>query len=164
VRFKEAIYVLHVFQKKFPSGIRTDRRDIELVHERIKRARADYENMMTGNPKKIRKRGMNKDITRGTRNVFADLGMPDATGRQTKTRLAIAVNEIIAERKLKQVEAAEILGIPQPRVSVLSRYKLNDFSVEKLLVLLTLLDQDVEIMIRQRASHGAGSVSVLTVR
>ena len=93
---------------------------------------------------------MSDDITKGSGNVFADLGLPDAMERKTKTRLAMAINEIIADRKLKQVEAVKILGIPQPRVSSLAGYKLNEFSVEKLMELLTLLDQDVEIMIRPR--------------
>lgn len=106
----------------------------------------------------------NDTITRGTRNVFADLGLADPGERQTKTRLAMAVNEIIADRKLKQTDAARLLGIPQPRVSALAHYKLNDFSVEKLMGFLTALDQDVEIMIRPRARDGAGAVSVLTVR
>ena len=106
----------------------------------------------------------NDTITRGTRNVFADLGRADPGERQTKTRLAMAVNEIIADRKLKQTDAARLLGIPQPRVSALAHYKLNDFSVEKLMGFLTALDQDVEIMIRPRARDGAGAVSVLTVR
>ena len=43
VRFREAIYVLHAFQKKSPSGIRTARPDIELIQERLKAARRDYE-------------------------------------------------------------------------------------------------------------------------
>jgi predicted XRE-type DNA-binding protein len=103
-------------------------------------------------------------IARGSSNVFADLGMADAGERQTKTRLAMAINEIIASRKLKQIDAAKVLNIPQPRVSALLRYRLKEFSVEKLLDLLTRLDQDVEIMIRPRAQHGAGAVSVLTVR
>jgi predicted XRE-type DNA-binding protein len=103
-------------------------------------------------------------ITRGSGNVFSDLGMPDAGERQTKTRLAMAINEIIASRKLRQVDAAKVLNIPQPRVSALLHYRLKVFSVEKLLDLLTRLDQDVEIMIRPRARKGAGAVSVLTVR
>jgi Helix-turn-helix domain len=44
------------------------------------------------------------DITHGNTNVFADLGYPDATERQTKTRLALAVNELLKQRKLKSVE------------------------------------------------------------
>jgi len=43
VRFAKAVYVLHCFQKKSPSGIRTARQDIELIHERLKLARQDYE-------------------------------------------------------------------------------------------------------------------------
>lgn len=43
VRFKRAIYVLHCFQKKSPSGIRTAATDVELIRERLKQAKADYE-------------------------------------------------------------------------------------------------------------------------
>jgi phage-related protein len=43
VRFAEAVYVLHAFQKKSPSGIRTAKSDVELVEERLKRAQRDYE-------------------------------------------------------------------------------------------------------------------------
>lgn len=43
VRFERAIYVLHCFQKKSPSGIRTASTDVELIHERLKLAKSDYE-------------------------------------------------------------------------------------------------------------------------
>jgi phage-related protein len=43
VRFEGAVYVLHAFQKKSPSGIRTAQIDVDLVHERLKRAKADFE-------------------------------------------------------------------------------------------------------------------------
>ncbi|MGL5137286.1 MAG: type II toxin-antitoxin system RelE/ParE family toxin [Beijerinckiaceae bacterium] len=43
VRFHGAVYVLHAFQKKSPSGIRTATQDVELVGQRLKRARDDYE-------------------------------------------------------------------------------------------------------------------------
>lgn len=105
------------------------------------------------------------DITHGTTNVFADLGLPDAAERQTKTRLALAVNELLKARKLKQREAAGLLGIAPLEVSALKRYRLDPFSVEQLLEFLTALDQDVEIMIRPRAaSSGAGQISVLAVQ
>jgi len=101
-------------------------------------------------------------ITRGTTNVFADLGYPDATERQTKTRLALAVNELLEARKLKQREIALLLGVPQPKVSALTNYRLDHFSVERLMQFLTALNQDVEIMIRPRAKKsGAGHISVL---
>lgn len=43
VRFEKAIYVLHCFQKKSPSGVRTAHQDIGLIHERLRTAQRDYE-------------------------------------------------------------------------------------------------------------------------
>ena len=43
MRFEKAIYVLHCFQKKSPSGVRTARQDITLIHERLRTAQKDYE-------------------------------------------------------------------------------------------------------------------------
>jgi phage-related protein len=43
VRYAKAVYVLHCFRKKSPSGVRTAKTDIELIHERLKTARKDYE-------------------------------------------------------------------------------------------------------------------------
>jgi predicted XRE-type DNA-binding protein len=104
-------------------------------------------------------------IIRGTANVFEDVGYADAPERQIKTRLALAVNELLKARKLKQRETAELLGIPQPKVSALKNYRLDQFSVERLMGFLTLLDQDVEILIRPRsAASGAGHISVLAVQ
>lgn len=104
------------------------------------------------------------DITRGTSNVFADLGYPDSAERQTKTRLALAVNGLLEARNLKQREIGKLLKITQPKVSALKHYQLDQFSIEKLMEFLTALDQDVEIMIRPRATPGeAGHISVLAV-
>lgn len=72
------------------------------------------------------------DIIEGVGAVFADLGLPDPADRQTKTRLAMAVNALLKERRLKQTQAAAVLGIPQPKVSALANYRLDHFSVEKL--------------------------------
>lgn len=104
------------------------------------------------------------EIEHGTANVFADLGMPDAMGRQTKTRLALEINEILKARKLRQVAASGLLGIPQSKISALVNYRLDGFSVERLMGLLTLLNQDVEIMIRPSRDDEAGHVSVHALR
>ena len=104
-------------------------------------------------------------ITRGTTNVFADLGYLDAPERQTKTRLALAVNELLKIRSLKQREIALLLGIPQPKLSALKNYRLDYFSVESLMEFLTALNQEVEIMIRPRAKRSkSGRISVLAVQ
>lgn len=87
-------------------------------------------------------------ITRGTGNLFADLGYADADERRTKLRLAHAINGVIGRRRLSQTVAAERLGVNQPKVSALANYKLDGFSMERLMTFLTALDQDVEIVIR----------------
>jgi predicted XRE-type DNA-binding protein len=100
-------------------------------------------------------------IIRGTKNVFADLGYPDAAERQAKLRLAYALNQVLGERQLTQAEAAKVLGVTQPKVSTLRRYKLAGFSVERLMTLLTALDQDVEIVIKRKPrSRRAARISV----
>lgn len=48
VRFERAVYVLHAFQKKSPSGIRTAQTDMELIRDRMKRAALDYEERYNG--------------------------------------------------------------------------------------------------------------------
>src|SRR5471032_2413089 len=101
-------------------------------------------------------------VNRGTRNVFADLGFPDAAERQAKLRLAYALNQVLDASKLSQAEAAKVLGVTQPKVSALRRYKLEGFSVERLMNLLTALDQDVEIVIRRKPrSRKTGRISVV---
>jgi len=101
-------------------------------------------------------------ITRGTGNVFADLGYPDAEERQTKLRLAYAINGVISRKRLTQAAAAGKLGINQPKVSALANYKLEGFSVERLMTFLTALDQDVEIVIKNKArSKSSGRISVV---
>lgn len=102
------------------------------------------------------------EVVRGSGNVFADLGFPDAVERQAKLRLAYALNQVLDQRKLTQAEAARVLGIGQPKVSALRRYKLAGFSVERLMTLLTAVDQDVEIVIRRKPkTRRAARISVV---
>jgi predicted XRE-type DNA-binding protein len=94
--------------------------------------------------------------------VFADLGFHDAAERQAKLRLAYALNQVLEARKLSQADAAKALGVTQPKVSALRNYKLAGFSVERLMNLLTALDQDVEIVIRRKPrSRKTGRISVV---
>ena len=100
-------------------------------------------------------------ITKSSGNVFADLGLADADERQTKVRLAVAINHVLERRRLSQAKAAQLLGVNQPKVSALSKYRLEGFSVERLLRFLTSLDQDIEIIIRHKPrTRRAGRVVV----
>lgn len=101
-------------------------------------------------------------IVRGTANVFTDLGYPDAEERQTKLRLAYAISRIVEQRRLTQATTAGLLHINQPKVSALLRYKLEGFSVERLMTFLTALDRDVEIVIKKKPrSRLAARISVV---
>ena len=81
-------------------------------------------------------------------NVFAELGFPDAVELYMKTRLAVAINRQLESRRLTQAAAAAALSTNQPKVSALKHYKLDGFSVERLMTFLTALGSDTEIRIR----------------
>lgn len=87
-------------------------------------------------------------ILKSSGNVFADLCLPNAAEKQTKVRLAVAINHILADRHLSQTRAARHLRINQPKISAISRYRLDGFSVERLMHFLARLGCDIEILIR----------------
>jgi predicted XRE-type DNA-binding protein len=104
----------------------------------------------------------NNVATASSGNVFADLGLPNAEELGTKLRLCFVINKILAERKLTQAEAAQVLGINQPKISALKGYKLEGFSVERLMHFATALEHDVVIEIRpRRKTTGAARVMVV---
>ena len=96
--------------------------------------------------------GKNVDIQPSSGNIFKDLGLPDAGELDIKVRLAVEIVRLINTRRLSQVEAAAVLDINQPKVSALKNYKLDGFSVERLMTFLLALGQDVEIRIKARRS------------
>ena len=97
----------------------------------------------------------------GSGNVFADLGLPRAEERQTKVRLAVAIQRSIADLGLTQVEAAQQLGTSQPKISALLAARLEGFSVERLMNFLAALGNDVEILVRKRRpNRGPGRIHV----
>lgn len=98
----------------------------------------------------------------GSGDVFVDLGLADAGERNLRVELAMRVNDLIGARPLTQARVAALFGIPQPHVSELKNYKLSRFSSERLMRFITLLDRDVEIVIRPKAKgHRSGMLSVL---
>jgi len=99
----------------------------------------------------------------GSGNVFADLGLPGAEERLTKADLAMQITEAIRARRLTQAKAAALFDIDQPKISRLIRGQLSGFSTEKLIHFLTLLGQDVMIVVKPsaRESRGIGHVSVV---
>lgn len=100
-------------------------------------------------------------ITRGSGNVFADLGLPNPEQQLIKARLTFQIYRIIKQRGLTQSQAAAALGIRQPHVSPLMRNRAGSFSVGRLLEFLTHLGQDVEVTVRPtRGDRGEMSVTL----
>ena len=108
------------------------------------------------------KREKKEEVVRSSGNVFRDLGFADAEERQTKVRLAAAINQLLNRRRLAQSAVARQLGINQPKVSALLNYKLDGFSVERLMRFLTALDQDIKIVIRNKPRSRRSARIVVT--
>jgi predicted XRE-type DNA-binding protein len=99
--------------------------------------------------------------TDGSGNVFADLGLPNPEQELVKASLTLRIHRIIRQRGLTQKEAATLLGVKQPQVSLLMRNRSGNFSMGRLIDFLTALGQDVQITVRAtRKEHGALSVAV----
>ena len=79
----------------------------------------------------------------GSGNVFKDLGVPNAEEHLVKAQLVFKIDAIRKERRSKQIEVADLLGIRQPDVSKMLRGEFRQFSVERLLRFLVALNQDV---------------------
>jgi predicted XRE-type DNA-binding protein len=84
----------------------------------------------------------------GGRNVFKDIGVPNADEHLVKAQLVFKIDTILKQRHMKQTEAAALFGVRQPDVSKMLRGEFRQFSVERLLRFLVKLDQDVEIVVR----------------
>jgi predicted XRE-type DNA-binding protein len=112
---------------------------------------------MTKTPKK----SAPKSITESSGNVFADLGLPNPEQELIKAEFTVQIYRIIKERDLTQAEAARILGIKQPHVSLLMRNRAGSFSVGRLMEFLTALGHDVQVAVtRSRKEHGEISVTL----
>ena len=87
------------------------------------------------------------EYEKGSANLFADIGLPNADEHLVKAKLVYKIDSLMRERGLKQVEAAHLFGIKQPDVSKMIHGDFRQFSVERLLRFLVALGQDVEIVV-----------------
>ncbi len=85
------------------------------------------------------------DVYVGSGNAYEDLGLDDAHELFAKAELAHRINTIIKERGWTQAEAADMLGVSQPNISLLARGRLSTFSFDRLFKFLNKLGQEVAI-------------------
>ena len=89
-----------------------------------------------------------KSYEKSGRNVFKDIGVPNADEHLVKAQLVFKIDTIMKKRRLKQVEAAHLFGVRQPDISKMLRGDFRQFSVERLLRFLVALGQNVEIVVK----------------
>ena len=88
-------------------------------------------------------------IEKSSGNVFADIGFANNQEMLVKANLALKISEIITQRRLTQIEAAAVLGIPQSKLSKLLRGQFHGVSETKMLECLNKLGRDIQIVIRK---------------
>lgn len=88
------------------------------------------------------------EVRRGSGNIYADLGLPDAEKLKIKTSLAIEIRKAMRRLELTQQAAAKRMGVTQPKVSDLLRGDFTNLSERKLMDCLTRLGYDIEIKVR----------------
>lgn len=93
----------------------------------------------------------NREYTRSSGNVFADLDLAHADDLLAKAELAAKIIDEIQRRRFTQTQAAKILGVDQPKISALKQGKLSGFSIERLMRFLLLLGRDIQITVKNRS-------------
>src|SRR5690348_1070934 len=90
-------------------------------------------------------------VTEGSGNVFEDLGLPQPRERQAKATIALHIERLIDAAGWTQAEAAKRMGLAQPDVSNIVNGRLKGFTLERLFVCLSALDQEVQVVIRSHS-------------
>jgi predicted XRE-type DNA-binding protein len=102
-------------------------------------------------------------VTPSSGNVYADLGYENPEEMLLKAQLVTLLSKAIKAKGLNQYQAAEVLGIDQPKVSTLLRGQFRGYSLERLFKFLNAFDLDVEVNVKskpegeERARIGIGS-------
>lgn len=102
------------------------------------------------------------EIEESSGNVYQDLGLPNANEMQIKAQLATKIGEIIKARHLTQIQAAEILGLSQPKLSEMLRGRFRGISEAKMMECLSHLGRDIQIVVKSASrSRKEGRIEVV---
>ena len=93
-------------------------------------------------------------VTPAGGNIFRDLGFPPAEAENLKIRsdLMTALQQLMLERGLTQVQAARLFGVSQPRISDLKRDKIDRFTIDTLINMLACAGVSVRLKIGRPAA------------
>jgi predicted XRE-type DNA-binding protein len=103
---------------------------------------------------------MSEKITRGSGNIFKDLGFENPEEYQAKADLALHIIKIIESRRLTQKEAAAVIGAAQPDLSKLKHGQLTGFTLDRLFSFLLRLNRNIEIRVT-KAKKKSGKLATV---
>ncbi|HEV8052323.1 MAG TPA: helix-turn-helix transcriptional regulator [Parachlamydiaceae bacterium] len=93
----------------------------------------------------------------GSGNVYADLGFDHPEEMLAKAQLVSEMQKSIKKKKITQTEAAEMLGLTQPKLSILLKGQFKGYSTDRLIRFLRILGQDIDIFVtpklRNKQAH-----------
>lgn len=91
------------------------------------------------------------EVVRGSGNVFADFGYPNADAEQLKATLSAEIISVMNDRALTVRRAEELTGVAAADFSRIRKAKLDRFTIDRLMTILNRLDQDVDVQITIRS-------------
>lgn len=95
------------------------------------------------------------------KNVYEELGFPDAGEMLLKAQLALKIAEILREREWSQQQAAKVLGMTQPKLSRMLRGQFRGISETKMMDCLVRLGRAVKIVVGPESEEASGRVEVV---
>ena len=99
-------------------------------------------------------------FTRGSGNVFEDLGFDNPEKHQAKAELALHIIKIIEERAPTQKQAATLIGATQPDISKLKSGQLKGFTLDRLFSFLLRMNRNIQIRVT-KATDKAGKLETV---
>ena len=99
-------------------------------------------------------------VTKSCGNIFADIGLPNPEEMLMKAEIVSKIKQEIKNRQLTQKQAADIMAISQPRLSLIFRGQYTNISESKLLHCLNALGYDVQIKIGKSKKNILGYTSL----
>jgi predicted XRE-type DNA-binding protein len=103
-----------------------------------------------------------KELVRGSGNVYRDFGRPDAGLEQARAIIAGKIIDILDDRKLSIRDAEKLTGVSHSEFSRIRNTQLRRFTLDRMIVILGKLDEDVEVNVsfspRRQVAHDAPRV------
>ena len=139
VRIGDDIWVIHAFQKKSKTGIKTPQTEVDVIRERLKRLRG------------IDMSEEDFELVRGSDNVYRDFGRPDAGLALARARVAARIIQTLDARELSTREAARVTGVAHTEFSRIRNAQLRRFTLDRLIAILGRLESAVEVDVEFRS-------------